>query len=131
MLTLTCAGSVGTLPCLGGFTCLAAGSGDGGGGGPAAGRCLLVVILVGQDDGGHDCGDDDRRRDRTSDDGQGPTTTSLLGAAFQLPLQFALGIRTSLFVGRHRRYPSMIAGLVRDECASSRSIRVARPVHDR
>src|SRR5271156_3540314 len=30
MLTLTCAGSVGTLPCLGGFTCLAAGSGDGG-----------------------------------------------------------------------------------------------------
>ena len=46
----------------------------------------------------------------TSDDGQGPTTTSLLGAAFQLPLQFALGIRTSLFVGRHRRYPSMIAG---------------------
>ena len=89
------------------------------------------MIPVGQDDGGHDCGDDDRRRDRTSDDGQGPTTTSLLGAAFQLPLQFALGIRTSLFVGRHRRYPSMIAGLVRDECASSRSIRVARPVHDR
>src|SRR5271167_2752720 len=30
MLTLTCAGSVGTLPCLGGFTCLAAGSGAGG-----------------------------------------------------------------------------------------------------
>src|SRR5271168_896732 len=30
MLTLTCAGSVGTLPCLGGFTCLADGSGDGG-----------------------------------------------------------------------------------------------------
>src|SRR5277367_5096666 len=30
MLTLTCAGSVGTLPCLGGFTCLAAGSADGG-----------------------------------------------------------------------------------------------------
>jgi hypothetical protein len=68
------------------------------------------VVLVGQDDGGHDRGDDDRHRDRPSDDGQSPTATSLLGAAFKLPLQFALGIRTSLFVGRHRRYPSMIAG---------------------
>jgi hypothetical protein len=43
---------------------------------------LLVVIPVGQDEGGRDCRDDDRRRDRTSDNGQGPTTTSLLGAAF-------------------------------------------------
>jgi hypothetical protein len=74
---------------------------------------LVVVVLVGQDDGDHDRGDDDRRRDRPSDNGQGPTATSLLGAAFKLSLKFALGCRTSLFVGRHRRYPSMIAGLVR------------------
>ena len=34
----------------------------------------------------HDC-----RGDRPSDDGQGSTTTGLLGAALELPLQFALG----------------------------------------
>jgi hypothetical protein len=32
----------------------------------------------------------------------------LLCAAFQLPFQFALGCGTSLFVGRHGRYASMV-----------------------
>src|SRR5271163_3710667 len=87
------------------------GAGRGGGRRAAAGRWLLVVVVpVGQDDGDHDRGDDDRHSDRPN--GQGATTTGLL-AAFPLPLQFALGIRTSLFVGRHRRYPSLIAGWVR------------------
>ena len=47
-----------------------------------------------------------------------PATTGLLGAAFQLPFEFALGRRTSLFVGRHRRCPFMVVGWVSKECAS-------------
>jgi hypothetical protein len=73
---------------------------------------FVLVVLIGQDDGDDRRGDHDHRRDRPADDGQGPTATSLLGAAFKLSLQFALGCRTSLFVRRHRRYPSILAGWV-------------------
>ena len=48
------------------------------------------------------------RRDDATDDDQDPARSGLLGAAFQLPLEFALGCRTSLFVGRHGRYASMV-----------------------
>jgi hypothetical protein len=66
------------------------------------------VGIVGEDDRPYHQGGDNDCRNRRSDDRQHPTTTCLLGAAFQLPFEFALGCRTSLFVGRHRRYPSVV-----------------------
>jgi hypothetical protein len=66
------------------------------------------VLSICQDNRGGHCDDHNCCRDRPSDDGQYPTTTSLLGTTLQLPFEFALGCRTSLFIGRHRRDPSVV-----------------------
>jgi hypothetical protein len=66
------------------------------------------VLVIGQDNRCYHRDNDYRCCDRSSDDGQRPATTGLLSAAFQLPFEFALGRRTSLFVGRHRRCPSVV-----------------------
>ena len=53
-----------------------------------------------------------------TDDDQDPADSGLLGAALDLSFEFALGCRTSLFVGRHGRIPPM---------GASRAVASGRP----
>ena len=55
--------------------------------------------------------------DGGTDDGEETTPALLGGAAFQLPLEFALGRRSPLFVGRHRVV--LLVFVIGNECASN------------
>jgi hypothetical protein len=60
------------------------------------------------DHGDHHRGHHRDDGDHAADDEQKAAPAGLLGAAFQLPFELALGVFTSLFVGRHGRYASMV-----------------------